>query len=59
MDSGRSSKMTASWKWSITLAKLGVLVTLLKLSPFGRGMKKTTFIIKLIKDLPIQKSLLK
>ena len=53
MDSGRSSKMTPSWKWSITLAKLGVLVTLLKLSPFGRGMKKTTFIIKLIKNLTI------
>ena len=48
MDSGRSSKMTPSWKWSITLAKLGVLVTLLKLSPFGP-----------FKDSPIQKSLLK
>ena len=51
--SGRSSKMTPSWKWSVTLAKLGFLVTQLKLSPIGRGLEKSTFIIKLIKDLPI------
>ena len=53
MDSDRSNRMTPSWKWSITLAKLGFLVTLLELRPVGRGLKKTTFIIKLIKDLPI------